>query len=171
MDLLQTQHRIRHMTLRRHIPLLSTLNVRLLRKPQLLGSPPPCRHRTCHPPPTPSLPPYIDGILTATTVVSSASAILLTALCCPAAAATEAEGAGLQGSGARDRATSVRPGGGADVRDNNRHGGENPPGYDEDNLLGDDDEDNLQWAVASLTSCIPLLSFVVRAGGGPARQC
>ena len=81
--------------------------------------------------------------------MSSASAILLTALCCPAAS-TEMEGTeDLHGIGASQGSLNVRPA---------RH--DNLQGADEENLLGDD-EDNLQWAVSSLTSCIPLLSFVV----------
>ena len=80
-------------------------------------------------------------------MVSSASAILLTALCCPTAATTK--GMELHGGGPKRGAVNVQPGGGDNLR-----------GADEDNLP-DDDEENLQWAVASLTSCIPLLSFVV----------
>ena len=108
----------------------------------------PRRDRPRRPLPTPSsLPPDIDGILTASTVVSSASAILLTALCCPSAATEGTED--LHGSGTRQGSVSVRPA---------RH--DNLQGADEENLMGDD-KDNLQWAVSSLTSCIPLLSFVV----------
>ena len=109
------------------------------------------RDRPCRPIPTPSLTPDLDGILTASTVVSSASAILLTALCCPTAATSK--GVELHGGGPKRGAVNVQPGGGDNLR-----------GADEDNLP-DDDEDNLQWAVASLTSCIPLLSFVVSLRG------